>query len=248
VAEGSEFGELLVRLSTRRELDIGVLSRQVGISEADFRRVAAGAMPHPSLIRRLAPELNLHAADLFVMAEMAVPDDLAPLDVKAGKRVPDLVRQAISLSPEFRHQLLYFVRSLPQQERGQPVPTPREWEQYQPTPHAMLVRMLRNRNLDWLGSAKVLALMTGLVFSAATIGQVGHGRKNLSPDLLTGFAIVLGIPVEDLTLLTGVQAAEMMFPRLPAMADAADLIWNVRRLTDQQVRQVQDHAQSMHAK
>jgi hypothetical protein len=48
-------------------------------------------LPSLSLLRRLASALNLHAADLFVIAGVAVPDELAPLDANAKMWVRQLV-------------------------------------------------------------------------------------------------------------------------------------------------------------
>ncbi|MEV0394131.1 hypothetical protein [Polymorphospora rubra] len=42
------------------------------------------------------------------------------------------------------------------------------------------------------------------VLSASTIGAIGHGRKPLTPNLLTGFAAFLGISSRDLSALTGI--------------------------------------------
>ncbi|WP_143740183.1 hypothetical protein [Micromonospora echinospora] len=51
----------------------------------------------------------------------------------------------------------------------------------------MIVRMLRNRNLNSLNSAKMLYRLAGIgPLSAATIHAVGYGRKELSPELLSG--------------------------------------------------------------
>lgn len=119
-------------------------------------------------------------------------------------------------------------------------------ERYQPGIGAVLVRMLGNRNLDWTGGVWTLGLLTGHVYlSAATIGMVGHGRKELTPDLLAGFATVLDVPADDLASITGMEPAGDIPPPNPAAADVAELIWEVRRLNADQVRQVCDEAESM---
>lgn len=205
-----------------------------------------GVVPSPSLLRRLAPALRLHVADLFVIAGVAVPEELAPLDANARVWVRRLVGRAVYLSPEHRRRLLRLVRSLPQWDRTQPVPPPQKREQYEPGFGAVLVRMLGNRNLDWSGGVWALGLLTRhLYLSAATIGMVGHGRKELTPDLLVGFATVLGIPADDLAAITGIEPAGDISPPNPAAAEVAELIWEVRRLTADQVRQVCDEAESM---
>ena len=247
------FGALLVRLSDHRRLDLGALSQ----SDPELPAVLHGAPPSPSLLRRLGPALGLHAADLFVIAGVAVPDDLAPLDPAAGRQVPDLVRGAARLAAEQRRRLREFVRSLPQQVRTDPIPAVPASERYEPSPGALLAGMLRNRNLNWVASATTLYLLTGGVpLSAATIGMVGHGRRRLTPGLLADLATVLGIPADDLAAVTGIDRPGGAPPQRPALpdnlhdgredcrgrsvADVAGLIWEVRRLTAGQLRQVRE--------
>lgn len=141
------FGVLLARLSDHRKLDIGALSRLAGIPGPELRAVFEGAAPSPSLLRQLAPALNLRAADLFALAGAAVPDEPAPLDAKARGRVPHLVRDAMCLAPEQRRRLRQLVLALPQETCTQPVQTPRVYEHYEPGFGGVLVRMLTNRNL-----------------------------------------------------------------------------------------------------
>ncbi|SEG56201.1 hypothetical protein SAMN04489712_106293 [Thermomonospora echinospora] len=245
MTEHPGFGVLLARLSAHRNLDVGALSPLVGAGEPELQAVMGGAAPDSSLLRRLAPVLGLRTADLFVMAGAVVPDDLAPLDAKAGLLVPPLVKRAVSLPSEHVHRLRQLVRSLPQQNRTQPVPPPPAWEQYQPGFGALLVRMLRNRSLAWTGSAMVLLCLTGRYLAGATIGAVGGGRKELTPDLLADFATVLGIPADDMAALTGIELPDVAPRQNPVAADVAELIWDVRRLTADQVEQVRTTAESL---
>lgn len=123
-----------------------------------------------------------------------------------------------------------FVRSLPQHDRTKPILTPAVYEQYQPGFGAMLLNMLRNRNLNWVASTKVLYLLTGpILLSAATIGIVGHNRKELTPELLADFATLLGIPAGDLAALAGIEPPDVISPRDPTPVDMAELIWDARR-------------------
>ena len=78
------FDVRLAQLASHRQLDVVDLSRSAGIPQHELRAVFDGAVPGPSLLRRLAPALRLHVADVFVIAEVVVPDDLAPLEEKAG--------------------------------------------------------------------------------------------------------------------------------------------------------------------
>jgi hypothetical protein len=240
-----DFGVLLRRWSDHQRLDIGGLSLLAGITEPEIQTVLDGMAPSPSLLRRLAPALNLHTADLFVIAGVAVPDDLAPLDSKGGGWIPQLVGHAMRLAPERRGQLRQFVRSLPQHDRTAPTPTPPVYEQYPPSFGAVLVRMLANRNLNWSCSAKTLFHLTSLRLAASTIGAVGHGRKALTPDLLVGFATVLGIPADGLAALTGIELPDGTPSQKTTAVGIAELIWDLRRLTADQVRQVRDKAESM---
>lgn len=75
------FGVLLARLSAHRRLKIGALSRAAGVPEPEFQAVLDGVVPSPLLLRRLAPALDLRTADLFVSAEVSVPDE------REGRRV-----------------------------------------------------------------------------------------------------------------------------------------------------------------
>jgi hypothetical protein len=149
------------------------------------------------------------------------------------------------LAPEQRRRLRQLVLALPQETRTQPVQTPRVYEQYEPGFGGVLVRMLTSRNLDWMGTARTFLHLTGRYWSASTYGMVGHSRKALTPDLLADFATVLGIPADDLAILTGIELPDGTPSQNPAAADVAELIWDARRLTAAQVQHVSDAAASM---
>jgi hypothetical protein len=225
------FGVLLARVLAHRELDIGALCRQAAVPEPELRGVLDGEVPSPPLLGRLAPAFGLHAADMFVLAGVPVPDELAPLDVEAGAWVPPLVGHALRLLPEQRQRLRKIVHSLPQEEPTEPVSALPAYEQFQPSMGALLVCMLRNRNLNWSRSAKVLSRLAGIHLAASTIGAIGHGRKELTPELLAGFATVLAISLDDLAALTGMELSDGTPSANLAVADVAQLIWDVRRLT-----------------
>lgn len=131
-----------------------------------------------SLLRWLATALGMHVPDLYLIAGMEVPPDLAPLDAKAGPWAARLVWKAGELPERYQGELLDFARSLPQQGRAEPFPPPRKYEQYPPGFGGMLARMLATRNLDWMSSVRVLyAVSLGRVYwSGATVGLVGRGR------------------------------------------------------------------------
>ncbi|MEV4535495.1 XRE family transcriptional regulator [Asanoa sp. NPDC049518] len=223
-----------------------LLHRGVDVTQPELQRVVDGAEPGPSLLRRLAPVLGLHAADLFVVAGLEVPEDLAPLAARDESRVERVVRHAVLLGPDQRHRLRQLVRSLPQVDRWQPVEDVRSYEQYEPGPGALVLRMLHSRNLSWVSSAKLLFGLTRTgPLAASTIGAIGHGRKKLTPELVAAFATVLGIPPDDLAALTGTELPGEPRPPHRAAADLAELIWELRRLTAEQTDRVLEEAMSM---
>ena len=111
----------------------------------------------------------------------------------------------------------------------------------------MLMRMLGNRNLNWWQSAETFTRLTGghLYLSAATVGAVGRDVNRLTPDSLVGFAVVLEIPAGDLAALGDVRLPDGGVPEYPVPADMAVLIWEVRRLTAEQVQGVLDEVSAV---
>ncbi|GGM10340.1 XRE family transcriptional regulator [Micromonospora yangpuensis] len=231
----------LARLLEHRGLLLSTLLVYTGVRETELRAVATGQPATPALVRLLAPALGLHTADLFVIAELPVPDDLTPLDPAAGSWVPALVAASTQLPPTERGRLHHAVRSLPQTERSRSFPPPPPRERYPPGPGGLILRLLRNRNLGWSATARCLARVTPHYYAAATIGRIGHGRKEMSPDLVACFAALLGLPADDLAALTGHEPADPP-PDHPDARDAAALIWHARRLTAEQLRHVLNEA------
>lgn len=239
----SNFGMRLMRLLNYRELDPIWLSRTATIAESELESVFDGQAPSPSMLRRLSPALDLHVADMFVIADLAVPEDLRPLDERVGGDLGRIAQHAIRMQAERRRSLRQYVQSLPEEVRAGNALVQPLYEQYQLNAGAIIVRMLHNRNLRWLNAAKVLFCLARIgPFSPATIGAVGHGRKELSPELLVGFATVLAVPAGDLAALTGVELTHACPPADPAATDVARLIWDMRRLSASQIRQVREAA------
>jgi hypothetical protein len=175
------------------------------------------------------------------MAEVPVPDQLAPLDDTAGSSAASLLSAARHLSPQSLERLLALARELPQQERTRPVPPPRPYESYPPGFGGVLLRMLRNRNLDWVSAAKTLYLLGGThPMSASTIGMLGRGRKAITPRLLADFAAVLGLDAADLAAMGSIGLPPEELPVHPCAPGMAELIWEARRLTEEQVRHLID--------
>jgi hypothetical protein len=239
-------GTALGRLLRHRALGVSDLSITTDIPEPQLRAVIDdGRTSEFRVLRRLSSALDLHLADLLVMANVQRPERLAPLDSEAGGLVPTLVQSTAKLPSDYRRRLIELARSLPQCERTKPVPEPEDYERYPSDFGGILVRMLENRNLSWVSSAKALYLLGGSPpMSAHVIGALGQGRREVTPRLLADFAAVLGISVGDLAAVGGMEIREE-FPVSPAAADLSMLIWEVRRLTREQVRQLGDEAVSI---
>lgn len=240
------FGTLLRRLFERRQLDIRELSA-LPDSPAGIEEVLNGAEPTSSFLRQISPALGLHSPDLFVIAGMRVPDDLAPLDSQAGWLAGQIASRATHLPPEGRSTLLEFVRSLPQAARPQAPPSPQPYEVYPPGFGGMLMGMLRNRNLALWDSAKVIANLTGgrIYRSPSAFRLMGLGRNEVTPDLLGGISAVLDIPYCDLAVLGEISFLAADLAVDSAVDDAAALIWESRRLTIAQTRMVHDRLDGM---
>jgi len=205
-----------------------------------------GEMLSPSLLLRLSPALDLHAVDLFAIAQLEPPDELAPLDPKAGREIPLVVGSAARVSPKVFAELRRYVHALPRHGRVGPVLSPGARELYSPGIGAVVVCILKNRNLDWSAAARVLSRVAGVHLSPATIGEIGHGRKDLTVDLLVAFATVLGIRIGDLMAIAAIDATpKISDPVHDSTVATAELIWDLRDLTIEQVREVGERAQSL---
>lgn len=120
------------------------------------------------------------------------------------------------------------------------------YQQYPRNAGGLVLRLLHNRNINWLGAAKYLfGLGRGPVLSASTIGMIGGGTKPLTPELLAGFAAYLDITPRDLAALTGIDPTTPGPPTHPDAAEAAALLWRARRLTAEQLRAVHDRAHAI---
>jgi hypothetical protein len=230
------FGVQLRRLAEQRGVDVGALALRATVAATEITSVLGGGEPGPLLLRRLALGLDLHQSDLFVLADRPVPPDLTPLDAAAASVIGSLAWDLTYL-PGAAPELLQLVQSLPQQPRPvsaptAPPPATPSYLRYPSGPGGLVLRLLHNRNLSWIGSAKYLfGLGGGTLLSAATIGMIGHGRKVLTPELLAGFGAFLDISPGDLSALTDIDLTGVHQPVHPHAAEAAALIWSARRLT-----------------
>ncbi|MFF4389431.1 hypothetical protein ACFY0G_21990 [Streptomyces sp. NPDC001552] len=97
------------------------------VPEPELRAVCDGAAAEPSLLRRLAPALQLHAEDLFVIASVALPPEMTPLDPDAGGEAAVLARRAMGLPRQDQERLRRLAAALPQQDRTRPAPEARPY-------------------------------------------------------------------------------------------------------------------------
>ncbi|MGW7528992.1 hypothetical protein [Streptomyces sp. NPDC054783] len=233
------FGARLRRWVEHRRTDAGSLSRQAGVPEEWVRGVLNGGPASYPLLRRLGPALGLHAADAFTLAGKEVPDECVPVDPRAGRLVPDLVRQAMKLSPDGIRALRGFVASLPQEEPLAPASVTVPYAGAT-GPGALLMRLVHNRNLGLVSVAKTFALLTGRYWAASTYGALARGGTEVTAGLLADFAAVLGIPAPDLAVLTGATPCEVT--GRTTGTGVGELIADVRRLTCDQMRRTVDLA------
>ncbi|MFC5906036.1 hypothetical protein [Streptacidiphilus monticola] len=238
------FNVSLKRLADRRALAVGDLASLSAVGEDELRAVFDGASPSPALLRRLASAFHLHPEDLFVIAEVTLPLEMTPLDPRAGTWAATLACQAAKLPTPERAHLRRLAGALPQEPRTQPAPGPRPHLKYPPGPGRVLARLLANRNLDLASGARTFLALTGRYWSAATYGQVGRGRRVVTPELLADYATVLGVPVRDLAALTGVEPPHRTPAPSPVSIDVADLLWETRRLSSDQVKRLSDSARA----
>ncbi|GAA4630317.1 hypothetical protein GCM10023196_055180 [Actinoallomurus vinaceus] len=112
----------------------------------------------------------------------------------------------------------------------------------------LLARLSGHRNPD-VGDLSRLAgageTDWRLYLPAVKIQRVGCGRLRPTLDLVAGLATALGVRADDMAALIGVELPGDTPPRDPAGIDVAELIWDVRRLTADQVLQACDAAKSM---
>ncbi|MFF7248238.1 hypothetical protein ACFZBU_30505 [Embleya sp. NPDC008237] len=222
-----------------------VRGQDTGLSMDDLPSAAEGKPPSEEFLCRLAEQLGLHSHDLRLIAGLAIPDDELLFDEEAGRELPRLVQRALPLPASGRRQLRDCVRSLPEIRQSLSPRKQRPYEQYPPSFGSLLVRMLALRNLGWSSAAKVMYLMSDVCLSAATIGAVGRGVREIDAELLTGFAAVLGVPVAVLASLTGVQVATASRRPSAVIVDTAALLWEVRQLTAGQLRRLCELAEEL---
>ncbi|MFH8385852.1 hypothetical protein ACH4E7_33855 [Kitasatospora sp. NPDC018058] len=236
-----EFGPLLARLMGHRTLDASVLSTAAGIDLEELQAVLDGRPPSERLLRSLGPVLGLHAVDLFVLAGQPIPDDLTPVSRNPHWSVSSVVYNTMVMPAENRRPLLDAIRALPLVPRSGRGGTDRPYHRYEPGLGAVLLELTHNRNLNWTCTAKALHAVTGgrIYLSASTIGGIGRDTVEVTPELVAGFAGLLGIPAPDLAALGGIRLPDDLPPLHSRAADVAAVIWEARRFTTAQLQDLE---------
>ncbi|NUR74183.1 MAG: hypothetical protein HOU81_25520 [Hamadaea sp.] len=236
MGDQSPFGLRLWRLLWQRhrvlvEYSAGMLARTTDISYPDLREVLHGSTPNDEMLRRLGPALGIHAADLFVIAGLEVPIDLAPAGPTSPWDVRQIVRTALTMSAGRRVEFGELIQSLPVEPRTDPMPM----FGYPDGPGGMLLRLVRNRNIrPWC--ARILhAVGDGPYVDDSTVAMLGSGRVVITPQYVTAFAHLCGYAPEEMVALVGVGPAITSTRAHPASAEIAALAWNARGLTSDQI-------------
>lgn len=201
--------------------------------------------PKEGFLDDLAEQLGLRTHDLFLVGGLPVPEEALDFDERPGEGVWVLVKHVLPLDGPGRQHVRDHARTLasgPRPPRSAQR-TPRR--EVPPGYGSLLVDLLALRNLDESAAAKVMCLVSGVCKSASTIAVVRNGRKQLDAELLDGFAAVLGVPVTVLATLTGVRPAENSRQLAPQVVDVAALVWEVRHLSHEQVRELADLAEEL---
>ena len=218
-----------------------VLARDAGVPSGALGAVIrGGAVPDPDLVRKLAPALGIHAADLFVIAGLPVPDDLASAWPTSPWDVGSLLRHVLRMNADQRRQVEALVESLPVQPRTGSAPN----DDYPDTPGALLLRLLRNRNIRPHNARILKEIGDGPYVSDSTIFGLGPGTVVITPQYVTAFAHLLGYPPGEMVALTGTGPVVEDARAHPASAEIAALAWQSRRLSSEQLGVVIAAAQS----
>ncbi|MFI7079716.1 hypothetical protein ACIBO1_20660 [Micromonospora sp. NPDC049903] len=247
----SPFGVRLWRLLSQRrptfdtsiEQMRAVLARDADVSGRELAAVIRdGVVPGPDLVRKLAPVLGIHTADLFVIAGLPVPGDLASAWPMAPWDVGTVLRHVIRMTTDERRQLQALIGSLPTPPGTEPAPS---YDDYPDTPAALLLRLLRNRNIRASTARLLKEVGDGPYVSEATIFGLGRGRVVITPQYVTAFAHLLGYLPSDMVALTGIGPVVEDARVHPASSEIAALAWQARRLSTEQLDTVIAAAQSI---
>ncbi|MFF3019417.1 hypothetical protein [Streptomyces sp. NPDC057939] len=200
--------------------------------------------PTDAFLGDLAQRTGLRVHDLLLIADLPVPATAWLFDGTAGAS-GSLVSRSLALTASDRQLLRTRARSLTAPAGTLAPWQPRPYERYPPGFGSLLLRMFALRNLNWLGTAKAMCLMSGVCKAASTVGAVGRGAKQLDPEIVEGFAATLGVPVAVLAALTGIRLPGDPRQPAPEVVDTASLIWEVRHLTRDQEGELTEYAEAL---
>lgn len=242
------FGIVLLRLLEHRGTSAAELAAASGIGAAGLDSVLAGAVPSQTQLHALAPVLGYHVEDLFVIADVPVPEELTPLDPQAGEILPTLTRVLKTLPHEQRLRIRQLVEELPQEPRPRGDPSPRRY--FSPAEGgwgAVLLTMLRgNRNFCGDTAYAMLELTSGRMYlSESTYFYFGLGRIPLRPDWVLCISAALGMPADELAAMTGIGLPGEPLENAALISEVADLLRACRGLTAAQVTQVIAEARAL---
>ncbi len=140
-----------------------------------------------------------------------------------------------------RHQVEALVRSMPAQPQTRSAPS----DDYPDTPGALLLRLLRNRNIRPYNAGILKEIGDGPYVSDSTVFGLGRGTVVITPRYVTAFAHLLGYPPSEMVALTGIGPVVEHARVHPASAEIAALAWQARRLSSEQLSAVIEAAQSI---
>lgn len=247
MADNPGFEVLLTRLLNRRQTDIAWLASACGIPEGELRAVTDGTSPSASQLEVLAATLGFHTADLYVIADMSVPEPFQPCELATGHNLRGLIEVTMALPANQRTHVRTTAEQLPRLPHIRQADPPPSYYENDGGFGAMLVTLLCvNRNLHSpSAAARILGDLGGVYLAASTINSIGSGRVPLKPTWLVGFAITLGIPAADLAAITDLDISAVVPTDDPLTAEMADLLWTSRRLSVSQIEHVRAEAEAM---
>ncbi|MGY0235063.1 hypothetical protein [Longispora urticae] len=230
------FGAVLGRLLTHRAVDPAQVARTARLPGGELDAVLAGGPAQPALLRALAPALGFHVADLFVMAGLDPPGDLAPAETSPW-HVGHVIFRAYRLTPPARRRVHEAILSMPAAAAGEPARFDRARAC---EPGGLAVRLLINRNIrPWC--AKALCVIGGGPYvSDSTVSLVGQGRVELTPQYVIAFSRLLNYSPGDMGALTGVALPENVPPASSDVVEVARMAWDARRLDSDQLSTVME--------
>lgn len=240
------FGVRLGRLLERRGRSAGALALAADVTVAGVGVVLAGEDPSPVLLRRLAPALDLHTADLFLFAGRTLPADLAPSLLTGPFNVGSLLywHNVYNMPAPVLAELSRFVATLPDLRTPRTSPWPAD--DRGPGPGAVLWRLIGNRNIR-LDLNVMMPVGGGPYVSTSTYAMVLRGGRPLTAEYVNAFARVLGLAIGDLTALLGLASMDESAWSMPyePPVGIVELAWDARRLTDEQLRQTMRRADEL---